>query len=163
MSFVASHSVNVGAKLAGVSKSTAYRWTEERYDLLRSAGHTVRHCQTTLRLTDARARTFEERRLTQLRRVATAVRAAQHDATLSSGRYVDRVLKAAVTAGQERLRVRAEKYWQLMRDGLSNAEACRLLGMHISSGTQLRQAHDFQIPRLTIPLRGDYYAGGGAR
>ena len=151
LSFDADHSANLGAKSAGVSTSTAYRWIEKRYDLLRSAGHTVRHCQTTLRLTDARARTFEERRLTQLRHVATAARAAQHDATLSSKRYADRVLNGAVITGQERLRVRAEKYWQLMRDGLSNAEACRLLGMHISSGTQLRQAHGFQIPRLTTP------------
>ncbi|WP_241992256.1 helix-turn-helix domain-containing protein [Cryobacterium lyxosi] len=149
-SFDAGHSANLGAKSAGVSKSTAYRWIEKRYDLLRSAGHSVRQCQTTLRLTDARARIFEERRLTQLRHMATAARAAQHDATFSSKRYADRVLNGAVTTGQERLRVRAEKYWQLMRDGLSNAEACRLLGMHISSGTQLRQANDFQIPRLIV-------------
>ena len=103
-----------------------------------------------MRLTDSRANIFEERRLTQLRHDAIAARAAQHDATLSSGRYADRLLRSAVTTSQERLRVRAEKYWQLMRDGLSNAEACRLLGMHISSGTQLRQAQDFQIPRLTV-------------
>jgi DNA-binding NarL/FixJ family response regulator len=150
VSFAAGHGANVGAKSAGVSPSTAYRWIEKRYDVLRSAGHTVRHCQTTLRLTDARAKTFEERRLTQLRQVAGAARAAQHEATLSSGRYADRLLTSAVTTSQERLRDRAEKYWQLMRDGLSNAEACRLLGMYISSGTQLRQAQDFQIPRLSV-------------
>ena len=108
-SFDAGHGVNVGAKSAGVSKSTAYRWIVKRFDLLRLAGYTVRHCQTTLRLTDARARTFEERRLTQLRHDATAARAAQHDATLSSGRYADRVLAAAATTGQERLRGRTEK------------------------------------------------------
>ena len=148
--FAAGHGATVGANSAGVSTSTAYRWIEKRYDVLRSAGHTVGYCQTTLRLTDARAKTFEKRRLTQLRQVATAARAAQHEATLSSGRYADRLLTSEVTTSQERLRVRSEKYWQLMREGLSNAEACRLLGMHISSGTQLRKAQDFQIPRLTV-------------
>lgn len=37
------------------------------------------------------------------------------------------------------------KYWQLMREGFSNAEACRLLGMHRRTGTGLRQAANFQI------------------
>jgi len=149
-SFDAGQSTDLGAKAAGVARSTAYRWIVKRFNDLRLAGHTVRHCQAQLRLTADRARIFEERRLKQLRQDASAARAAQHEAVLSSGRYADRVLVPDPTAGQERLRVRAEEYWQLMRDGLSNAEACRLLGMHRASGTQLRQATDFQIPRLVV-------------
>lgn len=152
-SFDAGRSADAGAQAAGVSRSTAYRWIVKRFSSLRIAGHTVRHCQTQLRLTEERARIFEERRLKQLRQDARAARAAQHEAVLSSGRYADRVLVPESTAGQERLRVRAEKYWQLMRDGLSNAEACRLLGMHRATGTHLRQATSFQIPRLAARRR----------
>ncbi|MBC7595749.1 MAG: IS30 family transposase [Kineosporiaceae bacterium] len=147
-SFGAGQSANAGATAAGVARSTAYRWIIKRFSALRLAGHTVQHCQTQLRLTEDRVRIFEERRLNQRRREACVARAAQHEAVRSSGRYADRVLEHTATPGQERLRIRAEKYWQLMRDGLSNAEACRLLGMHRASGTQLRQATNYQIPRL---------------
>ena len=37
VSFAAGHGTTVGAKSAGVSKSTAFRWIEKRYDVLRSA------------------------------------------------------------------------------------------------------------------------------
>jgi IS30 family transposase len=150
-SFTSGQSVRDGARKAGVARSTAYRWIEKRFAGLRLDGHTVRHCQTQLRLSEDQARMFEERRLKELRREASTARAAQHAATLSSERYADRVLVAEPTARQEWLRNRKEKYWQLMRDGLSNADACRLLGMNRASGTQLRQNTHFQIPRLTAP------------
>ncbi|WP_051973739.1 IS30 family transposase [Cryobacterium sp. MLB-32] len=92
---------------------------------------------------------FEASRLKQLRREASAARAAQHAAVLASGPYAGLLLAAELTARQEWLNNRKEKYWQLMRDGLSNADACRLLGMNRASGTQLRQNADFHIPRLT--------------
>nr|WP_176705417.1 IS30 family transposase [Arthrobacter sp.]AXV46193.1 IS30 family transposase [Arthrobacter sp.] len=136
---------------AGVSRSTGYRWIDKRFNQLRRAGVTLRRCQTQLQLTDDRTQSLEERRLLRLRRDAAAAAAARREAARSSGRYADRVLVGELTAGRQRLRLRNERYWQLMRDGLSNAEACRLLGMHRASGTQIRQATKYQIPRLPGP------------
>ena len=75
---------------------------------------------------------------------------------LSSGRYADQMLGAVLSEAQQpeaqqRRAARAGKYWQLMRNGVSNAEACRLLGMHRKTGTQLRRASNFQIPSITVP------------
>jgi len=90
-SFAAGQSVRDSAGQAGIVRSTAYRWIEKRFSGLRRDGHTVRYCRTHLRLSEDQARIFEERRLKELRREASIARAAQHAATLSSGRYADQV------------------------------------------------------------------------
>ncbi|POH71506.1 IS30 family transposase, partial [Cryobacterium zongtaii] len=148
LAFDRGDSQELAAHAAGVSRSTAYRWLQRRFDGLRQAGVTVRRCQTRLRLTDRSVRSFEELRLARRRIEQNAATAAQHAALLSSGRHADQLLGAVPSAAQQRRAERADTYWQLMRDGLSNAEACRLLGMSRRAGTQLRQASNFQIPPL---------------
>jgi IS30 family transposase len=131
-----------------VSRSTAYRWLQKRFDRLRHAGVTVRRCQARLRLTDRSVRSFENLRLARRRTEQNAATAAQHAAVLSSGRHADQLLGTVPSVAQQRRAERADTYWQLMRDGVSNAEACRLLGMSRRAGTQLRKASNFQIPSL---------------
>ena len=150
-SFSDGQGTDSSAAIAGVSRSTGYRWINTRFDQLRDKGVSLRRCRTQLRLTDERARDLENRRLTRSRTDAAAARAAQREAVSESAGYAARALGGAATTRRQRLQLRAEKYWQLMREGLSNAEACRLLGMHSASGTQLRQSTDFRIPSLTVP------------
>jgi len=150
-SFDGGESCGSAALAVGVSRSTGYRWIGKRFDELRQAGATLRQCRIRLRLTDERTQTYEEQRLFRLRNNANAATAAQHEALRSSGRYADQVLGGVLSEFQKRRAARTNAYWQMMRDGLSNAEACRLLGMHRRTGTQLRVATHFEIPPLITP------------
>jgi IS30 family transposase len=141
-------SMVLAAGAAGVSRSTAYRWIQKQFDRLRQSGVTVRRCQVQLRLSERSGRSFEEQRLARRRSEQNAAMAAERAALLSSGRHADQLLSVVRSAAQQRRVERADTYWQLMRDGVSNAEACRLLGMSRRAGTQLRQASNFQIPPL---------------
>ena len=55
------------------------------------------------------------------------------------------------TDASRRRRERVDTYWQLMRDGVSNVDACRLLGMSRRAGTLIRQQNNFLIPSLIPP------------
>ena len=146
--FDGGESCGIAATAVGVSRSTAYRWIGRRFDELRHSRVTLRQCGIRLRLTDHRTQTYESQRLVRQRRDANVATAAQHEAVKSSGRYADQVLGGVLSEAQKRRAARADAYWQMMRDGVSNAEACRLLGMHRRTGTQLRRANNFQIPPL---------------
>jgi len=142
--------MDLAAAAAGVSRSTGYRWISKHFDRLRQAGLTVRGCQERLRLTHSAAEVCERQRLARVHAKAKEARTAQHEAVVSSNRYADQASGGLPSLAQKRRAERAVKYWQLMREGLSNAEACRLLGMHRRTGTGLRQAANFQIPSLRI-------------
>lgn len=149
--FEGGKSLDESALAGAVSRSTSYRWLHIRFDQLRSSKVTVTRCQSLLRLTDQRCRSFERERLARLAKDRNAAAAAQHAAVLSSSRYADQVLASTVSAAQQRRTERDTKYWQLMREGKSNAHACRLLGMHRRTGTLLRRANNYQIPSLKPP------------
>lgn len=136
------------ALVAGVGRSTGYRWLQIRFEQFRGQKVTLKRCQARLRLTDQRCQALEHDRLARLAAKRNAAAAAQHAAVLSSGRYADQALASTVSEAKQHRLERNTKYWQLMREGKSNAEACRLLGMHRRTGTVLRQANNFQIPSL---------------
>lgn len=149
--FEAGNSVDRSARAVGVGRSTGYRWLRARFDQLRGARVTVKRCAVLLRLSEQRCRDYERERLRQLARERNATAAAQRAAVLASNRYAEAWLATPVSEAKTRRAERAAKYWQLMREGKSNAEACRLLGMLRETGTRLRQAHNYQIPSLTPP------------
>ena len=164
VSFDRGDSLDAAVREAGVARATGYRWIRKRFDRLRHAGMTVRQCQTRLRLADRQTHSVEQTRLTRLRGQRNATTTAQHAAVVSSNRYADQVSGAVVSPAQKLRAARAEKYWQLMREGVSNAGACRLLGMHRRTGTQLRQARNFQIPSLRVtPAGAGRYLSGRER
>jgi hypothetical protein len=136
------------AHAGGVNRSTGYRWLRVRFDRLRGSKVTLKRCQVLLRLTDRRCRGLERERLARLAKERNAAAAARRAAVLSSNRYTDAVLASTVSAARARRTERDTTYWQLMREGKSNAEACRLLGMHRRTGTLLRRANNYQIPSL---------------
>ncbi|GAA1497839.1 IS30 family transposase [Paeniglutamicibacter kerguelensis] len=140
--------VDQAAEAAGMSRSTAYRWLHARFDKLRESKVTLKRCQELLRLTDRRCQGLERERLARLAKERNAAAAAQHAAVQSSNRHADAVLDSTASDAQARRAERDTAYWQLMREGKSNAEACRLLGMHRRTGTSLRRANNYQIPSL---------------
>lgn len=151
-------STTQAAVVAKVGRSTAYRWLQVRFDQLRGQKITLRRCQSLLRLSEKRCSSFESERIALLAKHQRVAAAAQHAALLSSGHYADQLAASTVSEAKKRRMERNTQYWQLMREGKSNAEACRLLGMHRRTGTVLRQANNFQIPSLTPapPATGRY-------
>lgn len=132
------------AEAAGVAPSSAYRWMRQRFDQLRADGMRERRCAQQLRLSDARARIFERQRLRQVQTQTNAERSAHRIALQTVALVADNTV--ACSEAQRRRRHREAKYWQLMREGVSNAEACRLLGMSRRTGTLIRTRADFRIP-----------------
>lgn len=68
-----------------------------------------------------------------------------------SRRYVAHVVRATRSAAQRARDERNRRYWQLMRSGMTNTEACRLLGMSRKTGGAIRRATGQQIPCLHPP------------
>ena len=147
--FASGSGVAVSARATGVSTSTGYRWLERRFVELRVNGIGVTGCARRLRLSRVRADRFERERLRLLLQERNAAMAAHRDAVHASARLTSAGL--GMTKAQQRRHERAEKYWQLMRDGVSNVDACRILGMSRRAGTRIRQRNNFQIPPVTAP------------
>src|SRR4029453_4619255 len=58
----------------------------------------------------------------------------------------DRTIGVLSQKQQQRAEL-ADTYWQLMRSGETNTNACKVLGMSRRSGTTIRRAHHYQTPR----------------
>lgn len=83
------------------------------------------------------------------KRDSIAATAAHREALHASAGLADVGLGG--TDAVRRRRKRVDRYWQLMREGVSNVDACRLLGMSRRAGTLIRQQNNFQIPSLIPP------------
>jgi len=141
--------VQRAAESAGIAPSSAYRWMRRRFDGLRADGVRVLRCAQQLRLTDARAQVFERQRLKQVQTQTHAERSAHRIAVQSAALVADNTI--TFSEAQLRRQHRDTKYWQLMREGVSNAEACRLLGMSRRTGTLIRTRANFRIPSPPSP------------
>ena len=149
------------SRAAKVSRSTGYRWMQRRFRELRSGGVGVAQCARRLRLTPGRAEVLERDRQATERNKQNAATAAHRDAMHASAGLVDAML--GETDASKRRRGRVDRYWQLMREGVSNVDACRLLGMSRRAGTLIRQQNNFLIPSLTRPRTTGRYLTGRER
>ncbi|MWV75803.1 hypothetical protein [Rathayibacter rathayi] len=125
--FDAGTTVAAAAATAGVARATGYRWHQKRFDESRSSGSTLTRISKSLRLTSEQARSFEEQRLSALREQERRSTRA-HRLALFTVAEVER-RGVAISPTKQRRAARVEQYWQLMRDGVSNAQACRTLGV----------------------------------
>lgn len=153
--FASGAGCGIASTAAGVSRSTGDRWLQRRFDELRSSGVSLALCARGLRLTPGRAEVLERDRQRTARRKQSAATAAHRDALHASARLAGAMLGA--TDPSKRRRERVDRYWQLMREGVSNVDACRLLGMSRRAGTLIRQQNNFLIPSLTPPRTTDRY------
>lgn len=135
--FDAGAGVQEAALSAGVGRSTAYRWWQQRFLARRDAGMSMAAVVVMLRVTPAQASTWEAARLDRRDRARRAEQADLRRAIRASALQDERVPRrgrrpaAAATA-------RDAKYWELMRQGLTNTEACRVLGVSRRVGTRIR-------------------------
>ncbi|GAA1847784.1 hypothetical protein GCM10009750_37710 [Agromyces salentinus] len=150
---------DAACRAVGVARSTGYRWIQRRFGELRSSGVSLTRSIRVLRLTPRRAEAFERERQATEHRKRNAATAAHRDALHASAGLVDAML--GETDATRRRRERADRYWQLMREGVSNVDACRILGMSRPVGTRIRKQNNFLIPSLTPPRpsSGRYLTG----
>jgi transposase, IS30 family len=152
-------SLSIAGALAGVSRTTGYRWLQAQFKALRDSGMSRAAAARQLRLSRGRSKRWElERR--QDRRDAAGERVkAERNALRDSGRHVQLLeLPRRPSPRQARLAGLEQRYWELMRAGVSNTEACRLLGMHRKSGTRIRKKSHHQTlgPLRPTPDSGRY-------
>lgn len=147
--FEAGTDADTASRVAAVSRATGYRWVQRRYREMRRAGSAARQCARRLRLSPTRAAVLEHDWQTRLSSDRTATTAAHREAMHAAAILADAAL--GETDASRRRRERVDTYWQLMRDGVSNVDACRLLGMSRRAGTLIRQQNNFLIPSLIPP------------
>jgi len=152
-------SLSTAGALAGVSRTTGYRWLQAQFTALRDSGMSRAAAAQQLRLSRGRSERWElERR--QDRRDAAGERVkAERNALRDSGRHVQLLeLPRRPSSRQVRLAGLEQQYWELMRAGVSNTEASRLLGMHRKSGTRIRKKSHHQTlgPLRPAPDSGRY-------
>ncbi len=141
--FNAGASVEAAAAGAGLGRATGYRLLRRRFDELRE-GSSAASVAGTLRLSGKRADLLERERRSRLRRDQIAAAAALRNALAASARVAE--LSLTTTRRGRKARDVEDEYWQLMRQGMSNTDACRLLGMSRRSGTLIRQRAGYRIP-----------------
>ncbi|HZX98568.1 MAG TPA: IS30 family transposase [Dermatophilaceae bacterium] len=152
-------SLATASALADVSRSTGYRWLEARFIALRDGGMSRAAAARQLRLSRSRSEQWELVRRQYRRDLARQRVKAERKAILDSGRHVQLLeLPRRPTQRQVRLVEVERRYWELMRAGVSNAAASRLLGMHRKSGTRIRKKSHHQTlgPLRPTPDSGRY-------
>jgi len=136
---------------SGLSRATGYRLLRRRFDELRE-GSSVESAAVTLRMSRKRFDLLERERQSRIRRDLNAATAALRKALAASGLVAD--LSVTMTRRGRKARNVEDEYWQLMRQGMSNTDACKLLGMPRGSGTWIRQRAGYRIPSLTPDRTG---------
>lgn len=150
--FESGQTASAAARAAGVPHTTGGRWLRRRFDELRSERISMAECARRLRLRTVRAEAFEKLRQEELRQRKREAVAEHRAALATAARHAE--LTTALTVKQKRRQERVRRYWQLMREGLTNAAACRILGMSRRAGSLIRKQAKDRIPPESGPLRG---------
>lgn len=136
-------SVDDARRAAGVGRATAYRWWRRRFGECRAQGLSVRAAAVSLRIAPAQARRWELDRQAVVAAEQRAVVAADLRAVQSVARRRDLLARPELTQRQ----LRDVRYWELMRSGLTNTSACKILGVSRQLGTRIRQRSRYQRDR----------------
>jgi transposase, IS30 family len=149
-------SLDVARRAAGIGRSTAYRWLQQRFMTLRDEGVSARIATRQLRVSSELASAWEkaQRRDHQTRK--TERETAERHAVRQSARHVEALLQPRSRSKAE---AREKRYWELMHHGMSNTEVCRMLGMARKTGTRIRARNHHQTVTLAVaetPASGRY-------
>jgi transposase, IS30 family len=132
-------SLQVAAGVAGVGRSTGYRWLHGRFLQLRQDDVPAGASARTLRLDADRAERWERERRDVLDRAERAARAARHDAIVSSAQHASALAEPRASTATQ---ARHARYWQLIGQGHSNTEACKIMSLHPRTGRNIRRRGD---------------------
>lgn len=151
--FESGESLDASARAAGVARSTGYRWWQTRFVALRADGVPLRVAARRLRMPGGRAREWEAARRTSRRRARVERDVVERRAVRAAVRESER---AAELAGHARplradARDRDTRYWELMRSGMTNTGACKILGVTRKTGQRIRARRRHQSVAVTRP------------
>ena len=135
-SFLDGEDIEIARSAAGIGRSTAYRWMQRRFLTLRNDGVPAAAVRRRLRIGPARAVAWEAERRRALEQAVSELAAAERRARRESARHVERLLQRRSRTKAE---LREQRYWELMRQGMTNTRACRLLGVDRRTGTNIRK------------------------
>lgn len=99
----------------------------------------VRAAARQLRLQPPQARTWESERRRARERARLELQAAERCAVRDSARHAEELMR--VRAPRSDMQERDTRYWQLMRSGLTNTAACKVLGVTRKTGVRIRARH----------------------
>ncbi|MGI8614542.1 MAG: IS30 family transposase [Nocardioidaceae bacterium] len=142
--------VDSACRSAGVSRSTGYRWLRRRFLALRAQGTSERRAASQLRVPPAKAAKWEDERRRANDLVRRELSNAERRAVRESARHVELLLQPRRRSKAE---LREQRYWELMRQGMTNTGACRLLGVSRRTGGLIRQRHRHQTAALAAKQR----------
>ena len=109
-----------------------------------------------LRVPIDRARQWEDQRHGAERDARTEREAVERRAVRDSARYAEELARGR--APRSDALAREERYWELMRSGLTNTAACKVLGVHRKTGTHIRarRRHQTAPPSRAAAPSGRY-------
>jgi transposase, IS30 family len=152
--FLAGDTLDAARRVAGVSRSTAYRWCQARFVKLRDDGLSVRAAAGQLRVPRGRARGWEDERRQARERARRARESAERQAARAAVRESARRAHLVTQGRSLRVDVQARdtRYWQLMRSGLTNTAACTILGVTRRTGGRIRARYRQQTAPPSRPV-----------
>lgn len=146
--------LEAAAAAAGVSRATGYRWLYGRFMSLRAMLPAAQERED-LRLSPGTSAAWEARRKKHLRAEKARLQQAGQDGIRQSRLVAERVA-LSLSPARKRRALRETRYWELVRSGASNAQACRMLGMSRHIGTRLRNQRAEQPQGHAGPSSGRY-------
>lgn len=135
--------LEAACRSVGVGRTTGYRWLQARFSTARQDGQSVTAARRRLRLSPSLAARWETDRVRSVKVARRHQAAAERLAVRHSARHVEALL-APRRPPLTKVVARRDRYWELMRLGMSNTAACRMLGVSRRTGTLIRQRSNHQ-------------------
>lgn len=137
--YEAGQDIAAARQVAGVGRSTGYRWVQARFEVLRQDGASLATAAAALRVSTTVAARWEQARLAARRHQREVHEADLRRVVVTSARFVELEAAPGPRAGQ--VLARRARYWELMATGVSSTQACRLLGVNRHTGYMIRAHH----------------------
>ena len=147
--FLVGDSVDAARCAADVSRSTAYRWLQRRFITLREQRLRARVIARQLRVSPRQVRVWEAERRQACDRARCEREAIERRAVCESARHAELLMRGR--APRSDVQVRDTRYWQLMRSGMTNTAACKILGVNRRTGGRIRARYRQQTAAPARP------------
>ncbi|PQP19561.1 IS30 family transposase [Rhodococcus opacus] len=138
--FVVRRTVTDASAIAGVGRSTGYRWMEKRYYQLREEGVTPMQARRRLRLGKRGAAAWEARRTLRVNTDDRSRQAAIAVAIRESAERISAELTRKAELKSSRTAARDTRYWELIGRGETNVSASTLVGVTPHTGANIQRA-----------------------
>lgn len=136
--FAVRRTVTDASAIAGVGRSTGYRWMEKRYYQLREEGVTPMQVLRRLRLGKRGAAAWEARRTLRVNTDDRSRQAAIAVAIRESAERISAELTRKTELKSSRTAARDTRYWELIRRGETNVSASTLVGVTYPEDPSMR-------------------------